>query len=347
PHAAGPHHHLSNGGGTAAAAGASLGGVAVPAAPPSAAGLSPGSCCGLITRSHLLVLLQKALLAGRVEGLEADWTELNRKMMDPVTAARAVTEQQMAVMSRELRATTSGDSGSYDMSGLSVLGILRAAAAAAAGGGGTGRRTSGGGSGGGGSGGRGWYGSGGIAEPMMTPAAAAAASAAEEESRLFDAEGLAYGGYGTIVMPGDGVAAAAEDREEGMTGWRAAPLISRRTLTQAPSWCPTPSAWSAPTCCSEPWVCATWWWWTSSTGCRASSRGRTCWVTGWMTPWLAPSTAPTPPPPRPLAAAAPSRPPPWVSHAPSHRPAPPPPPPQQLMATSAAVAAVCCCRVRV
>ncbi|PNW78323.1 hypothetical protein CHLRE_09g402051v5 [Chlamydomonas reinhardtii] len=97
-----------------------------------ASGGVPGTCCGLITRQHLMVLLQKAVLAGRSDGLEVDWTELNRKMMDPVAAARSVHQQQMAVLAREMAA----DPALPTDSGLAALGLLRAAAAARGGSGG-------------------------------------------------------------------------------------------------------------------------------------------------------------------------------------------------------------------
>mmetsp|Transcript_13128 Transcript_13128/g.35103 ORF Transcript_13128/g.35103 Transcript_13128/m.35103 type:complete len:785 (-) Transcript_13128:79-2433(-) len=50
---------------------------------------------GLITRAHLTALLQRISHEGHCDGLEVDWTELNRKNMDPVLAARTVVEQQM------------------------------------------------------------------------------------------------------------------------------------------------------------------------------------------------------------------------------------------------------------
>ncbi|GFH29879.1 chloride channel protein, partial [Haematococcus lacustris] len=57
---------------------------------------------GLITRSHLMALLQRIVLEGRSEGLQVGWSELNRRMMDPVLAQRSVHEQQMVALQREM-----------------------------------------------------------------------------------------------------------------------------------------------------------------------------------------------------------------------------------------------------
>ncbi|KAG2428222.1 hypothetical protein HXX76_011901 [Chlamydomonas incerta] len=142
---------LGGGGGSRRAGAAGGAGAAA-----GASGGVPGTCCGLITRQHLMVLLQKAVLAGRSDGLEVDWTELNRKMMDPVAAARSVHQQQMAVLAREMAAADPGlglGSPLNSDSGLAALGLLRAAAAAR------------GGSGGGAA----------AATPSLSPAASAAA----------------------------------------------------------------------------------------------------------------------------------------------------------------------------
>ena len=56
---------------------------------------------GLLTRSHVMAVLQAVLVSGDANAA-VPWAELNRKMMDPVLAQRSVQEQQMAVLSREL-----------------------------------------------------------------------------------------------------------------------------------------------------------------------------------------------------------------------------------------------------
>ncbi|KAG2489363.1 hypothetical protein HYH03_012193 [Edaphochlamys debaryana] len=84
----------------------------------------PGSCCGLVTRGHLMVLLQKAVAAGRVDGLEVDWTELNRKMMDPVSAQRSTHAQQMAVLAREMAPEDPSTSAAGARGGGGALGAL-------------------------------------------------------------------------------------------------------------------------------------------------------------------------------------------------------------------------------
>ncbi|GLI66383.1 hypothetical protein VaNZ11_010174 [Volvox africanus] len=87
-----------------------------------------GTCCGLVSRAHLLVLVQKALLLGRTENLDVDWTELNKKMMDPVSAAKSLdAAQQMAVINRELSAA-SAELNTPELTGArSLMSLLRAA----------------------------------------------------------------------------------------------------------------------------------------------------------------------------------------------------------------------------
>ncbi|KXZ47514.1 hypothetical protein GPECTOR_35g952 [Gonium pectorale] len=152
-----------------------------------------------------MVLLQRALLTGRVESLEVDWPELNRKMMDPVSAARSVAAQQMAVLSRELAAADSfggrGGHGGGVLSGRSVLGMLRAAA------GGVGgvvegqwRRRGSGRSGGGAA----------DAAALLDPSGSGAPPPA---GPMFGGDGYDYAGHSVVIMGhgenGGGSAAAA------------------------------------------------------------------------------------------------------------------------------------------
>uniref|UniRef100_A0A7R9VET4 Chloride channel protein n=1 Tax=Chlamydomonas euryale TaxID=1486919 RepID=A0A7R9VET4_9CHLO len=62
---------------------------------------------GLLTRSHIMAVLQRIVVAGNTE-VDVAWTELNRKTMDPVMAQRNVHEQQMVVLSRELQNSLMG-----------------------------------------------------------------------------------------------------------------------------------------------------------------------------------------------------------------------------------------------
>ncbi|GAX85776.1 hypothetical protein CEUSTIGMA_g13191.t1 [Chlamydomonas eustigma] len=64
---------------------------------------------GLLTRSHIMSVLQRIVVAGSTD-VEVAWVELNRKMMDPVMAQRSVHEQQMVVLSRELQSSLMGSS---------------------------------------------------------------------------------------------------------------------------------------------------------------------------------------------------------------------------------------------
>ncbi|KAG1669629.1 hypothetical protein FOA52_010789 [Chlamydomonas sp. UWO 241] len=79
---------------------------------------------GLLTRSHVMAVLQRIVVTGHTD-MDVTWTELNRKTMDPVMAQRSVHEQQMVVLSRELHNSL--------MSGSSDSPLARTSASASSG----------------------------------------------------------------------------------------------------------------------------------------------------------------------------------------------------------------------
>ncbi|MEW5318605.1 MAG: hypothetical protein WDW38_009815 [Sanguina aurantia] len=65
-------------------------------------------CLGIVTRAHVLAVLQRIIIAGHSEGVEVGWDELDVKMMDPVLAQRLVVEQQMVALQSEMAGGAAG-----------------------------------------------------------------------------------------------------------------------------------------------------------------------------------------------------------------------------------------------